>query len=922
MVNFMTGRDSGHSGHAFSKWKAHGIFGVALGVFCLAAVPARAQTATPPAALPYQDPSLPISQRVDDLVSRMTLAEKVSQMQNHAAAVPRLGIPEYDWWSEGLHGVANSGYATVFPQAIALAATWDTGLLHRTAEVISTEARAKYAAEQAQDRHDIFFGLTFWSPNVNIFRDPRWGRGQETYGEDPYLTARMGVAFVTGLQGDDPKYLKVVSTPKHYDVHSGPESERHRFNVNVSPHDLQDTYLPAFRATVTEAHADSVMCAYNAIDGTPACANHMLLEAILRQAWHFNGYVVSDCGAIGDIAQGHHFAANNEQASVEAVRAGTDLSCGTEYASLVQAVRDGMIQESEIDTAVKRLMTARFRLGMFDPASVVPWAKIPTSDNDTEQHRALALQAARESMVLLKNSNHTLPLAASVHTIAVLGPNAAYLPSLEGNYNGQPSDPVTPYAGMRDFFTHRGKRVLYSQGSPFTPEVSLPVPPNAYSMDAQGKKPGLKVEYFDGTDFSASPVATGTADYIDADWNAAAPVPALAKDADLFSVRYSGNLRVPAPGDYTFRATTHGCYRCEDHESFRVYIDGKLVKDQALVSSANSHHEVENPLHHGADIHYHFADTKPHFFRLEYTHASPLFGAGIRFEWLPPVDALRQQAVEAAKEADVAVAFVGISPRLEGEEMPIHIPGFSGGDRTAIDLPPVQQDLLKAVAATGKPLVVVLMNGSALAVNWSSENAAAILEAWYPGEAGGTAIAETLSGDNNPGGRLPVTFYRSLADLPPFTDYSMANRTYRYFHGSPLYGFGYGLSYSDFSFSNVKLSAQQLRAGEPLTVEADVQNTSKLPGDEVAELYLKYPESKTAPLQALAGFTRLHIAPGATEHVKFQVAPRSLSQVLANGDRMILPGSYSVFVGGSQPAADSQGVSAQFTIEGRRRLPE
>ncbi|HEX4020485.1 MAG TPA: glycoside hydrolase family 3 C-terminal domain-containing protein [Acidobacteriaceae bacterium] len=862
----------------------------------------------------YKNTDLPIAQRVDDLVGRMTLAEKVSQMQNQAPAIPRLGIPAYNWWSEGLHGVARAGYATVFPQAIGMAATWDTGLMHQAADVISTEARAKFSAAQAEGNHDIFFGLTFWSPNINIFRDPRWGRGQETYGEDPYLTSRMGVAFVTGLQGDDPKYLKVVSTPKHYDVHSGPESERHSFDVNVSPHDLEDTYLPAFRATVTEAHADSVMCAYNAIDGAPACANQTLLKEILRHAWHFNGYVVSDCGAISDIADGHKFAANNEQASVAAVRAGTDLSCGDEYATLVDAVHDGMIPESEIDTSVKRLMTARFRLGMFDPQSEVRWARIPTSDNDTPEHRRMALQAAREAMVLLKNANHTLPFESSVHSIAVIGPNAAYLPSLEGNYNGQPSDPITPYAGMRDLFTHAGKRVVYAQGSPFTAEVPLPVPPNAYSMDAQGKKPGLKVEYFTGSDFSATPVATGTADYIDTDWNAAAPVPALDTSRNFFSVRYTGSIRVPAPGDYTFRVGHSDCYPCGDVEVDRVFIDGKLVSDQALPPRAYGRSDK-------AMFHFHFGDTRPHSFRLEYTHASPRFAAGISFDWQPPVEVLRQQAVDVAKQADVVVAFVGLSRNLEGEEMPIHIPGFAGGDRTAIELPLVQQDLLQAVEETGKPLVVVLMNGSALAVDWSNKHAAAILEAWYPGEAGGTAIAETLAGENNPAGRLPVTFYASLDQLPPFEDYSMANRTYRYFHGTPLYEFGYGLSYASFAYSNLKLSTSDVQAGDTLTVEGDVRNTSKTAGDEVAELYFVPPQSATAPLRSLEGFQRVHLAAGETKHITFTLHPRQLSQVTADGTRMIVPGSYSLYLGSGQPGVNSNDVQAQFQITGSQRLP-
>lgn len=873
---------------------------------------ATAQQTQEPA---YQNPDLPIAQRVDDLVGRMTLPEKVSQMQDHAAAISRLGIPDYEWWNEGLHGVARAGYATVFPQAIGMAATWDTNLVHREADVISTEARAKYAAAQKEGNHNIFFGLTFWSPNINIFRDPRWGRGQETYGEDPYLTSRLGVAFVTGLQGDDPKYLKVVSTPKHYDVHSGPESERHRFNVNVSPHDLEDTYLPAFRATVTEAHADSVMCAYNSIDGEPACANTMLLQETLRHAWNFQGYVVSDCGAIADIAQGHKYTASIEQASVAAVRAGTDLSCGREYATLVQAVHDGLISESEIDTSVKRLMTARFRLGMFDPPAKVRWASIPPTDNDTPEHRALALQAARESMVLLKNANGALPLKPSVHTIALVGPNAASLAALEGNYNGEPSHAVTPYSGMREYFEKHGTKVLYAQGSPYTPEMMLPVPPSVFhTKDTRSAATGLKVEYFAGSDLSQPAVATSEADYIDADWDAAAPVPQLEDSRDLFSVRYSGTIAMPAAGDYNFRVGFSGCFPCQDTEIYRVYIDGNKVADQIV--AGGDHHRSG-----GNKFQVHFSDTKPHAFRLEYTHASPLFSAGLTFEWQPPVDTLRQEAVQTASKADIVVAFVGLSPHLEGEEMPVHIAGFSGGDRTDIALPPVQQQLLKAIAATGKPLVVVLMNGSALSVDWAQQHAAAILEAWYPGEAGGTAIAETLSGANNPAGRLPVTFYASLDQLPPFEDYSMANRTYRYFHGDPLYGFGYGLSYASFTYSNLKLSTDHVHAGDTLTVEADVHNVSKVSGDEVAELYLKGPPSAMAPLRVLAGFQRLHLAAGETKHVSWQLSPRQLSQVTALGERSVLPGRYGIYVGGSQPQSNGNGVAAEFEINGMLALP-
>ena len=862
----------------------------------------------------YRNPSLPIVQRVDDLVGRMTLAEKVSQMRNNAVAIPRFDIPDYEWCSEGLHGVARAGHATVFPQAIGMAATWDESLVHEEADIISTEARAKYEVAQKEGNHNIFFGLTFWSPNINILRDPRWGRGQETYGEDPYLTSRLGVAFVTGLQGDDPGYLKVVSTPKHFAVHSGPESERHRFNVNVSPHDLEDTYLPAFRATVMEAHAASVMCAYNSIDGEPACANTMLLQETLRHAWNFQGYVVSDCWAVRDMVDGHKYTASAEQAAVIAVRAGTDLSCGTEYDTLVQAVHDGLISESEIDLSVNRLMTARFRLGMFDPPSAVRWASIPPTDVDTPEHREQALQAARESMVLLKNTNGMLPLRTSTHTIAVIGPNAASLAALEGTYNGQPSHPVTPYVGMREYFEKHGTNVLYSQGSPYTTEMMLPVPPSVFHTAKSSNAPsGLKVEYFAGTDLNQPAVATGVADYIDNDWDAAAPVQQLENNKSLFSVRYVGTITAPAAGDYNFGISLPACFPCQDAEIYRVYVDDKKIADQTIAGEGANRLEGKFLVH--------FADAKPHEFRLEYTHASPIFDGGLTLEWQPPADILRQEAVQAASKAEVVVAFVGLSPHLEGEEMQVHIPGFSGGDRTDITLPPVQRKLLEALAATGKPLVVVLMNGSALAVDWAQQHAAAILEAWYPGEAGGTAIAETLSGENNPAGRLPVTFYASLDQLPPFEDYSMANRTYRYFHDKPLYGFGYGLSYASFTYSNLKLSTDHVRAGATLDVEADIHNASNVSGDEVAELYLTGPQSETAPLRTLAGFLRVHLAAGETRHVTWKLLPRQMSQVTGSGSHLITPGKYGLYVGGSQPELNGNGIDAQFEITDMQYLP-
>ncbi len=873
--------------------------------------PASLAQSKPEKTLPaFRDPSLPIEKRVDDLVSRLSLDEKVQQMQYTAPEITRLGIPSYNWWSEALHGVSRSGYATVFPQAIGMAATWDQTMVHQEGETIATEGRAKYNQAQREGNHSIFFGLDFWSPNINIFRDPRWGRGQETYGEDPFLTGKLGVVFVTGMQGDDPKYLKAVATPKHYAVHSGPDPQRHEFNVNVLPHDLEDTYLPAFRATVVEGHADSVMCAYNSIDGVPACTNKFLLQTTLREAWKFQGYVTSDCGAVGNITGGHHFTPDNEHGSALAVLAGTDTTCGHEYVALVKAVQEGLITESEIDADLKRLFTARIRLGMFDPPSAVAFNRIPFSENDSPQHRALALKAARESIVLLKNQNDILPFKSNVKTIAVIGPNAESLVALEGNYNGVPSHPVYPLDGIRKVFGGKAK-VLSAQGSPYVASLALPVPSSVFHSSEAAGGDGLQAEYFSNTTFSGRPALTRIDPRIQFDWNAAAPALGISREA--FSVRWNGTLTPPGPGDYTFSIGKADCWPCEDRETLRVYLDGKSVLDAVtgdyVKQGATTTFQV------------HFTDQQPHTFRLEYVHQSVLWGAGITLEWQPPTDVLREEAVNIAKQADVVVAFVGLSPHLEGEEMAIHVPGFEGGDRTDIGLPQAEQDLLEALAGTGKPLVVVLMNGSALAVNWAQEQAAAILEAWYPGEEGGTAIAETLAGANNPGGRLPLTFYASLDQLPPFDDYNMQNRTYRYFQGKPLYGFGYGLSYSNFEYGNLKLSSPQINAGEDLTVTVDVRNTSKIAGDEVAELYLEFPQIPGAPVRALRGFDRQRIAPGETRHVTYTLKARDLSMVSEAGEHKVMPGEYTLYVGGAQPGDTAGGVSAKLTISGELNLP-
>jgi beta-glucosidase len=859
----------------------------------------------------FMNPVLPIDQRVGDLIGRMTLEEKVSQMRDHAPAITRLGVPKYDWWNEGLHGVAFAGYATNFPQVIGMAATWDTSLVHRMGDTISTEARAKYNQAMREDHHEMFFGLTFWAPNINIFRDPRWGRGQETYGEDPFLTGRMGVAFVTGIQGDDPKYLKLVSTPKHYAVHSGPEPTRHQDNVDVSPHDLEDTYLPAFRAAVMEAHAQSVMCAYNAIDGAPACANTMLLLDHLRDAWHFDGYVVSDCAAVADVNTGHHFAPDMAHAAAAAVKAGTDLECGfgkgQAYPALVDAVHQNLITEAEIDGAVRRLFAARFRLGMFDPPSSYAYGRIPVTENDTPQHRQLSLQAARESMVLLKNQDKTLPLKSGIGRIAVIGPTAELVQSLQGNYNGPPPSPVYPLNGIVKRFP--SSKIFYAQGSSLVEGFAMPIEHTAL-QPASGSGNGLTGEYFDSKDFTGQPVLKRTDRNINFNWDKVVPVAGLQRDN--YSVRWTGTFTPPAPGDYKLGVRVNYCYACQNAEGFRLYLDEKVIVESGAKGTGERGAVIEAPVH--------FADAKPHPIRLEYLHGNG--SAGIDLTWDAPAAVLRDEAVQAAKQSDVIIAFAGLSPSLEGEEMPVKLAGFTGGDRTAIDLPAVQEEILKAVAATGKPLVVVLQNGSALAINWAQQHANAILEAWYPGEEGGTAIAETLAGENNPAGRLPLTFYSSLSQVPSFSDYSMKNRTYRYFSEKPLYSFGFGLSYTNFAYSGIKVSSSNIKAGDPVTIEGDVKNTGSAAGDEVAEVYLTQPKASDTPIRVLVGFTRVHLEPGKSTHVGFKIDPRSIAQVDSNGTHIILPGDYTVSLSGAQPSDAASVQTGTFTITGKAELPK
>jgi beta-glucosidase len=708
--------------------------------------------ATEPATLSeqpdYEDCSLPFELRVEDLVSRMTLEEKIRQMMNDAPPIPRLGVPRYNWWNECLHGVARAGNATVFPQAIGLAATWSNGLVHEIASAISDEARAKHHEAIRNGRRGLYEGLTFWSPNINIFRDPRWGRGQETYGEDPHLTSMMGIAFVKGLQGDHPLYLKLVATPKHYAVHSGPEEERHFFNAVIDLKDLYDTYLPAFEACVKEAGAQAIMAAYNRINGEACCASPRLLGEILRRRWGFKGFVVADCGAIYDLYERHRLAATPEEAAASSVKAGCDLECGGIFLQLMQAAERGLITEAEIDVAVKRLFMARFRLGMFDPPELVPYSQIPVEVIGCERHKQLALQAARESLVLLKNENQVLPLRRDLNKVAVIGPSADRLDVLLGNYNGQPATYVTLLKGIQQI-----------------------VSPN------------------------------------------------------------------------TEVAWTRGCGLTEDSEE-------------------------------------------------GFTEAS-----------------------EIAQTADAIVFVGGISPVLEGEESLMAENG-GGGDRTTLDLPEIQERLLKLLCATGKPTVLVLFSGSCLSVNWADGNVPAILQAWYPGQEGGLAVAEALFGDYNPGGRLPITFYKSLDQVPPFTNYSMEGRTYRFMRDEPLYPFGHGLSYTQFRYENLVLLK---KSHNSIRIRVEVSNIGQMAGDEVVQLYVTDLAASTRiPKTELKGFERVHFLPGEKKRVYFKLMPRQLSHVNARYRRVVEPGSFQVFVGGGQPgyatATSSNILTASFEI--------
>jgi len=877
-------------------------------LFCLllTAIPLWAQGTAPPA---YKNTKLSFEERARDLVSRMTLEEKVSQLGHTADAVGRLDIPEYNWWNEGLHGVARAGIATVFPQAIGLAATFDEPLIHKDAETISTEFRAKYNAERGKDGSTEWYkGLTVWSPNINIFRDPRWGRGQETYGEDPFLTARLGVAFVEGLQGDDPRYLKTVATPKHFAVHSGPEATRHEVDVTVSKHDLADTYLPAFRATVTEAKADSVMCAYNSINGEPACANRVLLGDYLRGDWKFDGFVVSDCAAGTDISEHHHFKPTMEEGVTVALKTGMDLFCGspqqrvhTERAAVLNAVQLGILSEADIDRALIRLFTARFRLGMFDPPALVPWSGLHASANDTPAHRQLALKTAREAIVLLKNENHLLPLRKVYPRIAVIGPDADSLDALEGNYNGTPSAPVTILAGIRQRFAN--SKINFVQGTGLTGTVVRPVSSAVLYTSAAKTVHGLEAEYFNNRELQGDPLLRRTDSSVNFTWAFNGVSPKLKKD---YSVRWTGVLVPAETADYLLGFT--------GQDGYRVWVD-----DQLLVEDWTQHRPSTTTT---APMHL----EKNHAYALRIEYFQTIRSAEAKLVWGIP-GREEELATKAAQNSDLVVMVLGLSARIEGEEMKVKADGFSGGDRTSLDLPGPQEKLLERISAVGKPVVLILSSGSSLSVSWAAEHVPAILEAWYPGESGGTAVAELLAGDVSPSGRLPVTFYKSVDQLPAFEDYSMAKRTYRYFDGEVLYPFGYGLGYSGFRYSNPQIKENSGPPEQRVDVSVQVANSGTIAADEVVQLYVTHEGVPGAPIRELKGFRRVHLMPQGKKTVSFVLQERELSSVDENGQRRIVPGEVKVWIGGGQPIEQSgltkpQGVSTSFKLTRETTLPD
>ncbi|HCC52503.1 MAG TPA: glycosyl hydrolase [Porphyromonadaceae bacterium] len=854
---------------------------ILLSVICIWVITACKEKAT--YEFPFLNPDLSTEERVEDLLGRLTIEEKVSQMMNQTPAIERLGIPAYDWWNEALHGVARAGQATVFPQSIAMAATFDEEAIFKTFTMVSDEARAKYHHYQKIKEYDRYKGLTFWTPNINIFRDPRWGRGMETYGEDPYLTSRLGLAVVKGLQGDDPKYLKSHACAKHYAVHSGPEWNRHEFDVTVSPRDLYLTYLPAFEVLVKEGNVQEVMCAYNRYEGQPCCGSNRLLADILRNDWGYENIIVSDCGAIDDFwkkdpnTPRHETHPDQESASVDAVRAGTDIECGASYKALLDAVKNGKIKEEELNISLRRLFKGRFELGMFDPDDRVPYASIPYSVVESPGHIAQSLEMARKSMVLLKNGTpggqKILPLNKTIQKIAVVGPNANDSTMLWANYNGFPTHTVTILEGIRNKMPDA--EIIYEPGCNHTDNSMFYNLGN--HITAEGKT-GLHAEFFNNTEFEGEAVYKGVVPEIHYTTGGNTQ---FAPNVNLtnFTARFTGIFESPISGDVVFNLS--------GNDGFRLFVGEEKVTE--LWTNE-----------YGGKKSYTLKAEKGEKYRIKIEYLQKIGSADLNFDigFYKPVD----PAVTAAKvkEADVIIFAGGLSPRLEGEEMPVFIDGFKKGDRTDIELPKIQREMMKALKQTGKPVIFVVCTGSALALTWEKENIDAILNAWYGGQTGGTAVADILFGDYNPSGKLPVTFYKSIAQIPDFENYEMKGRTYRYMTEEPLYPFGYGLSYTTFAFEDASLSSSEIGKDQSITLTIPVKNTGDKDGDEIVQVYVKNPNDPEGPVKELKGFCRIHVKAGDTANAVMTLEPKAFYSF--NDTKQILevrPGKYNILYGNS-----------------------
>lgn len=835
--------------------------------------------------LPYQNPNLSAKERATDLCGRLTLEEKASLMQDQSNAIPRLGIPQFAWWSEALHGVGRNGFSTVFPSCIGMAASFDDALLERIYTAVSDEARAKNTAQRRKGSVGRYQGLSFWTPNINIFRDPRWGRGQETYGEDPYMNSRMGLAVVRGLQGPaGHKYAKLYACAKHFAVHSGPEKTRHHFNIeDLSPRDLWETYLPAFKDLVQIGGVKEVMCAYQRFEGEPCCGSNKLLRQILRDEWGFRGLVVSDCGAISDfwMPGAHGVSPDARTASAKAVLSGTDLECGSNYQTLPEAVKAGAITEEQIDRSVTKLLEARFELGDFDPDSLVEWTRIPESVIACQAHKDLALTMAREQMVLLHNKDNTLPLEKDASKIVVMGPNAADSTMMWGIYYGQPTHTVTVLEGIRNKL---GPGVRYVKGCDIT---TMTENESIFGqMTGRDGKAGMSARFWNNSRMEGTPVyesSYSSHPQFDTGGNTVfAPGVALTG----FSARFDGK--------FTAARTEILSIRCLNDGRMRLIVNGDTL---AVKHNMDEVRLEETQLKVKAGTTYDI--------RLDYVQFGT--GASLGFD----VSRIRQltipEVTNAVKDAGTVVFIGGISPNLEREEAKVTEVGFDNGDRTSIELPAVQRDLLKALHEAGKKVVLVNCSGSAVALTPELQTCDAILQAWYPGEQGGTAVADVLFGDYNPGGKLPVTFYKDDSQLPPFDDYDMANRTYRYFKGAPLFPFGYGLSYTTFK---VGTPAYDATSGK-ITVK--VSNTGKRDGVEIVQAYMRNTADTAGPLKSLRGFARVSLNAGETKTVEIDFPRKSFEgwDVETNTMRVV-PGKYDIMVGTSSADQDLNKISVDI----------